>query len=149
VEEAAMRLSSLWPLTVALAVAAPAPAAKKDEDKLQGTWKVVSVEHNGKKAEPKMIAGWTLVVAGDKMTARDGNDVMDESSFRLDAAAKPPAIDLTMTAGNDKGKTVRGIYRLDGDRLTICVAEPGKERPKEFRAPEGAEATVLAFERSK
>ena len=31
-----------------------------------------------------------------------------------------------------KGKTSKGIYKLDGEKLTICVSVPGKDRPKDF-----------------
>ncbi len=143
-----MSTNALWTLTAALALAAAAD--KKDEDLLQGRWKVMSVENNGKKAEAKVIANMKLVVAGDKMTALDGNDVMDEYTFRLDPTAKPRAIDLTIQTGDEKGKTVRGIYRLEGDALTVCVAEPDKkDRPREFSAPEGSSFMLLVFQRAK
>lgn len=143
-----MRSIALLALTAGLA-SAPAPEAKKDEDLFQGRWKVVAVEHGGKKAQAKDFAKWTLTVAGDKMTARDGDEVMDESTFRLDAKAKPRAIDLTLMSGPQSGKKVLGLYELEGDRLVVCFGEPGKDRPKEVRSPEGSEVTLLRFERVK
>jgi uncharacterized protein (TIGR03067 family) len=144
-----MTANAVWTLTAALALAAADADIKKDEDRLQGHWKVTSVENSGKKSEAKMIANWKLVVAGDKMTALDGNDVMDEYTFRLDAAAKPPAIDLTIQTGTEKDKKVQGVYRIEGDTLTVCVGEPGKERPKEFRSAEGSGHMLLVLRRAK
>jgi uncharacterized protein (TIGR03067 family) len=146
----AMSANALWTLTAALALAASGAEDKKDEDALQGNWKVTSVENNGKKAEAKVIANMRLVVAGDKMTALDGKDVMDEYTFRLDPTTRPRAIDLKVQTGDEKGKTVRGIYRVEGDALTVCVAEPDKkDRPKEFLAPEGSSFMLLVFQRAK
>jgi uncharacterized protein (TIGR03067 family) len=143
-----MTVTLPWFLTGAIALAAPAPQ-KKDEDLLQGQWQAISVEHNGKKAPAKEIAHWNLMVARDKMTARDGEMLLDESTFHLDPAATPRSIDLMLTDGPDKGKAVLGIYQVQADKLTICVAEPGKERPKQFHAPEGRDLTLIVFQRPK
>jgi uncharacterized protein (TIGR03067 family) len=60
---------------------------------------------------------------------------------KLDADAKPFAtIDLLIDEGPEdaKGKTSKGIYKLDGEKLTLCVSTPGKDRPKEFAQVEDA-----------
>jgi uncharacterized protein (TIGR03067 family) len=54
---------------------------------------------------------------------------------KIDADAKPFAtIDLVIDDGPEeaKGKTSKGIYKIDGEKLTLCVSAPGKDRPKEF-----------------
>jgi uncharacterized protein (TIGR03067 family) len=144
-----MTARAVWTLTAALAVSAPAGDAKKDEDQLQGTWKVVSVERNGKKTPARDTARLKVVVAGDKVTALDDNEVTDEYAFRLDPAARPRTIDLTRTSGKEKGKVTRGIYSFEGDRLTVCSGEPDKDRPKAFAAPEGTDQTLFVFERAR
>jgi uncharacterized protein (TIGR03067 family) len=138
-------------LGVVLVPAADAPpdAAKLERQKLQGSWTIVSHENNGKKAAAKTISGWNLTVAGERMTTRDGLDLLDESTFRLDVKAKPKALDLTFTAGPDKDQSVRGIYQLAGDTLTLCFAEPGKERPKELASKEGSGHLLFVFKRVK
>ena len=48
---------------------------------------------------------------------------------KIDADAKPHAtIDLVIEDGPEeaKGKTSKGIYKLDGEKLTLCVSAPGK-----------------------
>ncbi len=145
-----MTANALRTLTAALALAALDPEIKKDEDRLQGNWKVTSVENAGKKADPKDFANWKMVVAGDKITEFDGKEVMDEYTFRLDPAARPAAIDMTGLAGESRGKTMQGIYRLEGDTLSVCVSEPGKrDRPREFRSAEGSAHVLLVFQRVK
>jgi hypothetical protein len=64
----------------------------------------------------------------------------------LDPAKKPKEITTT----NDKGKTHRSIYKLDGDALTICMSEEeGAERPTEFATKEGAKVVLVVFKREK
>jgi uncharacterized protein (TIGR03067 family) len=43
-----------------------------------------------------------------------------------------------------------GLYKLEGDTLTLCVNNPGEPRPSEFKAGEGDEAPrVWSFARQK
>jgi uncharacterized protein (TIGR03067 family) len=54
---------------------------------------------------------------------------------KVDPDAKPLAtMDLTIDEGpeDSKGKVSKAIYKLDGEKLTLCVSMPGKDRPKAF-----------------
>jgi uncharacterized protein (TIGR03067 family) len=70
---------------------------------------------------------------------------------KLDPKAKPhTTIDLVVDEGPDdhKGKTSKGLYKLDGDKLTLCVSLPGKDRPKEFAQAED-EAYLFELKKEK
>ena len=90
----------------------------------QGTW-----ASSGEGIE----ATWTF--DGDKIKANVAG-MEYTCKAKIDKDAKPHAtIDLTVVDGPEeaKGKTSKGIYKLEGDKLTICVTVPGKEdRPKDF-----------------
>jgi uncharacterized protein (TIGR03067 family) len=60
--------------------------------------------------------------------------------FKLDATAEPKNIDITTA----DGKQGMGIYKLEGDTLTICRGEREEQRPKEFKIEAGVQTlTVL------
>jgi uncharacterized protein (TIGR03067 family) len=70
----------------------------------------------------------------------------------LNAKANPhPTIDIEIVDGPDevKGKKSLGIYKLDGDKLTVCVGMPGLDkRPSEFKTVED-EAFLFDLKRDK
>src|SRR5262249_55204690 len=111
----------------------PAAAVKeeapKDEEKIVGTWAFESLETGGQKRPEEAVIEAKLIFAADgKFTATTGGKEV-KGTYKLDPAKKPKEITTT----NDEGKTHRGIYKLDGDALTLCVPdEDGAERPTEF-----------------
>jgi uncharacterized protein (TIGR03067 family) len=116
--------------------------------KLQGKWQLTAQEHGGKKAKALEVAAITLEVRKEKFVIRDGVDVKEDASVvRLDGKGKPAAVDLKITAGADLDKVVKAVWKLEGDALTVCTAEPGKDRPREFKAAEGSGHTLLVFKR--
>ena len=69
------------------------------------------------------------------------------STFKL-AAAQPRLIDLTtIDQGNPTPVHTTGIYELDGDVLTYCVAPPGHSRPAEFATKSGDGFTLVVLKR--
>ena len=138
-------------LSIALFADAPKSAPDKAAlAKLQGKWQLAGVEHGGKAAPVKDLVGQTVEIVGVRSTSRDGDDIKDETKIiALDPKAKPAVIDLEITKGDDKGKTLAGIWKLEGDKLTVCVPEPGKPRPTAFEGKEGTGHTLLVFEKVK
>ena len=138
-------------LSIALFADAPKPAPDKAAlAKLQGKWQLAGVEHGGKSAPAKDLVGQTVEISGTRSTARDGDDIKDETEIVvLDTKGTPNQIDLKIIAGDDKGKTLAGIWKLDGDKLSVCVPEAGKERPKAFEGKEGTGHTLLVFAKMK
>jgi hypothetical protein len=50
----------------------------------------------------------------------------------------------------DKPETHKGIFKIEGDTLTICVSHPPQERPTEFAATGGGHwPALIVFKRAK
>jgi uncharacterized protein (TIGR03067 family) len=135
---------------VGLGTAAPAPAGKKDRNRLQGTWQAVTVEDGGPE---KDAADIRFVFAGDDFTIRLRGEAIAKGRFKIDPSRDPRQIDMELTKHRQadfKGKTVRGIYALDGDTLKLCLNSPDKaERPKEFNSPAGQDRAFITLKRVK
>src|SRR5207244_10931496 len=71
-----------------------------------------------------------------------------KGTYKIDSTRNPKTVDCTDTIGEDAGKTLLAIYRLEEDRFTFCAAYPGLERPTEFRTRPGQVLRVSQRERA-
>jgi uncharacterized protein (TIGR03067 family) len=128
-----------------------AELVKKDFKGLSGTWTTTSREVDGKKTpEDDLKKARVAFTAEGKVSVEiDGKTVMEGKWLNTDPTKTPKTMDTEFTAGEEKGKTVLGIYDIDGDTLKICVAAPGKDRPTKFAAGEGSGCTMFVYKRSK
>jgi RNA polymerase sigma factor (sigma-70 family) len=113
---------------------------QSDLDKLQGSWQVVAVERVGQaRAENP---GIQFVFAGNQVTMVVQGNQSPPMFFVLDPSQEPKAVDFTM----QDGKSLLGIYQVDGESLQLCVdfdqAGKGGKRPTSFR-PEGGGALFV------
>jgi uncharacterized protein (TIGR03067 family) len=124
--------------------------AKQEIEKLQGTWLLVSGERDGKKFTEDEVKGAKLIVKGNTWSI-PGSDVGtgQEGTFTVDPTKKPKQTDSTTGGGPDKGKTWKGIYELKGDTQKVCLAPPGKDRPKEFSSEPGSGHLLQVWKREK
>ena len=123
---------------------------KKDLERFQGTWQLVSAESNGEKAPEDRVNQIRVKITGNKHTVTFGDQVIaHDVRFEIDPAATPKKVTDTLENGPEKGKKVFGIYRLEGDTLTSCVAAIGKERPEGFVSKPGSGHTLRVFRRVK
>lgn len=144
-----MRLKALVALAAGLLLAAAGPddAAKKEMAKFQGTWTLASAEKDGQEIGAGKLADFRLVVEGNKRTLKKGDQVVGQSTFKLDAKKK--VIYVTFTEGPLKDKTLPGIYELDGDTQKVCMALNGIDPPKDFTTEAGNGHLVQIFKKEK
>ena len=121
-------------------------AIKAELNRLQGTWQLVSAETAGKKVADDLVKKIRVIINGSKHTVYLGDDVVaKEIPFTIDPSKKPK----TTTDRLPDGTEIHGIYELDGDTLTSCIAPAGKDRPKEFSASAESGNTMRVFKRVK
>jgi uncharacterized protein (TIGR03067 family) len=112
---------------------------KRDVDRMQSTWQAALMNRDGE-IQPLQgaFANLQLIVKDDRRTIRSGEIIFSEAYYRLNPAAEPPTIDLVVTKGGSRGQIMLGIYEISGDRLRVCYAVPGRERPRDFTPKAGS-----------
>ena len=149
-----MRARAHW-LVAALALGLVA-ADKPDEAKapLQGTWQTITSEMDGEKQPEDEVKEYKVVFAGDKLSILKSGDVFMAGTYTVDAGEKPGHIDLKLEKNEenpaDVGKTLAGIYEVDGDSLKWCFTiSGGAERPKSFATSSGSQSVNATLKREK
>ncbi len=113
-----------------------------------GTWEIVTHIKDGEAvshAGPPIFRRWTFF--GDLVTMNDERS----GRFVLNATTQPKQITWAGWEGVNEKITEQhfnGIYKLDGDRLTIAYRQDGP-RPEKFESPHGSGVTLLELERPK
>jgi uncharacterized protein (TIGR03067 family) len=144
--------SIVWLLVSTAALAPAAPALKDRPEKeppIIGEWVRVGHTQAGAPVGPdreghnqvfKADGEWEYYYGG-----RRGN--AGGSSFATDPRQKPATIDIHMNKGAPAHW--RGIYKVEGDTLTLCLVTGDQERPKTFESSADCPTTVWVFKRVK
>jgi uncharacterized protein (TIGR03067 family) len=117
--------------------------------KLTGKWTCSSAVIDGRPLAEEGAKALQLTLTTDRYKTERGNQVLFDSTYSIDATKNPQTIDMVGTEGEAKGKPARGIYKLDGDQLTICYVMPGKDRPASFESKPDSGAYLVVWKRSK
>ncbi len=124
-------------------------AAKKDLEKFQGNWTLISAEQNGEKTPQGEVKKLKLTIQANKFVLQKDSVVISEGTFSLDPAKKPKEINETVTTGPNKGKVFLAIYEIDDQHHKICFAAAGKERPTVFSSKPGSGHLLQVWKRDK
>lgn len=120
--------------------------AGDEQSRFQGKWQLIYAETDGKVAPADRIRQVHVEIKGDRNSVFVGDECIERDlKYTVDTEATPKTVDNTLK----DGKTIRGIYELDGDTLVSCVADVDKERPTEFTAGTGSGHTLRIFMRVK
>ena len=139
---------SLLSLLALLCLTTPIFAADADDElaEFAGTWQLVSAVRDGKETPEEVVRKIRVVIKDGKHTVHFGDEVaIKEIPFTFDATKEPKETTDTLP----DGKTIKGIYKLEGEMLTSCVAEPDKDRPTAFASKAGSGHTLRVFKRVK
>jgi uncharacterized protein (TIGR03067 family) len=123
---------------------------KQEWEKLQGTWVLAALEVRGKVVPEDELKGATakLIIAGRKASIQEGTVTL-EVSLTIDPAKSPKQIDIRRTPPGQEAHTALGIYRLEGDTLTICHDPRGQQRPTKFKTQPRSNQMLETLRREK
>ena len=116
---------------------------------LVGKWNCNSATIDGSPIAAETAQALTLTLTADRFKTQRGDQVLFDSTYILDASKEPKQIDMIGTEGELKGKPALGIYKLDGEKLTLCYTMPGKERPAKFESPAKSGIYLIEWQRAK
>jgi uncharacterized protein (TIGR03067 family) len=119
-----------------------------DLDTLQGTWYVSALETNGEKMPASAFSGSTIVIKKQRFKSV-AMGATYEGTLTLDVSTTPKKFDLVFDKGHAAGTRNVGIYKLNKDRWTICLATQGSKRPATFATRPGTGLALETFQRDK
>ena len=135
---------------LAMLVVASAGAAEKEiilASQMTGTWSCASATINGKPLSEPGVKNLHLTMTATRYKTERKDEVLFDSTYRLDTTHAPVHITLVGTEGDLIGKEARGIIIVEADTLKICYTMPGKARPISFASATNSEAYLIVWKR--
>jgi len=120
-------------LCLAFAQPASEEKAKKDLERMQGTWIMHALEVDGKDVPTPKLQDTILIVKGDEYRTKVKK--MEPAGFRLklDSSKNPRTIDMIRKLPDGTEEVIKGIYTFENDLLKICRGlTSAQERPNQF-----------------
>ena len=141
-------------LGLAFAIGAPGikDPPKKEAPSIVGEWEFVSGVVGGMDY-PKPAGGATYKFGADgSLVVKQGNQISEGyESHKVDNKKVPFELDLCWHA-MFKSPVIRGIYKIKGNALVICVPHDARgtdERPKTFESPIASTTYVITLKKPK
>jgi uncharacterized protein (TIGR03067 family) len=149
-----VRLPVLSAIVLVSFGAAPADedAAKNDLARMEGVWRVVSGEEDGRPVSDYVVRNLRWEIKGDRLTFKGIKPLTDRASrlaIKIDPSTTPRCIDLEVEVGSEKGHTLEGIYEWKGDELKLCLFLDftSRTRPVEFETRDGSNRVLFVLRR--
>jgi RNA polymerase sigma factor (sigma-70 family) len=130
---------------VAPAGTKPTGKPRTDQQRIQGTWEVVSWVNEGKKRPQRSLR--LVFTAQYVLGKQDGRFTNEILTYELDPTQKPKALDLDQANRPGEAATP-AVYALEGDTLTICLPLRGAGRPTEVASKPGSRTETFVLKRA-
>jgi len=126
---------------------------------IEGTYTLVKMEAGGVdllEFETKMKGKGkeedrTVKVTADKIIMKDEGKE-DPATYKLDPSKNPKEIDLVGKKGpkgQEKEQKMYGIYKVEGDNLSICLSDKAESRPKDFKTSKDDMTMLMVLQKKK
>ncbi len=145
-------LAFSWMIVVAFNTATygQTTAASAELQRFQGHWRVVELVEDGQGIRQEAFksvlqsGGHAQIVSNTIQFTSLTTGAPVAKVFSIDATTYPKAISVSSL---DRAEAL-GIYRFEGERLIVCVADPAvAERPTQFSSRPGSNHMLMVLER--
>ena len=121
--------------------------AQDDLPHFQGTWRRVSAVVNGTEM-PLLDRDKWMVIDGDAFFD-PARPQKDHGKIVLDATKAPPQIDVHIPDGDDGHLVLRGIYKIEKDRITVFQQDDwtATTRPTDFQPALDDKRSLVVYQR--
>src|SRR5687768_10276161 len=94
---------------------------QKELKALEGKWKAVAMEAGGNPLPKDRTPHFIFIVAADGKATGQSTQGEYQATITVDPKKNPRTIDNLHESGAQKGKKQYGIYKLEGDKWTVCM----------------------------
>lgn len=126
----------------------PTIASAQEPKGVEGNWVPTEMYQSGQRLADAYLTVTKLALDGGKYRLTVGAKKAT-GTYKLDAKTDPKAIDIKIEEGDGKGEAYLGLYKLDGDTLTICHTLNGKARPAKLESTAENGAILVVYKRAK
>jgi uncharacterized protein (TIGR03067 family) len=134
-------------LLLSAVLGAPGPKDPPGKpDPIVGVWTLEAIGFRGEMRPDPDGLRWEFTADGKYVRHR--GDKKSEFRYELGPKGEPRALDLLMIPDNPDTGVIRGICKVDGDRLTIALPQDKRTvRPTDFETPKDNQIAVYVFKR--
>jgi len=123
----------------------------KDGNSLQGDWKLIERESNGRRWPSEEIEKHDLIITfkGLRFFSKIRAGSQAEGDFLWSTENNINELEYQYKSGIHNGERQLAIYEIKGDLLKICVSAPNEVRPTEFKTTPYSHRSLGIFKRIK
>lgn len=125
-------------------------AAKRDYERLSGTWQLTRAVVDGDPVPEEQLKKTVLITDGNtfRFPQASGAGTHPAGSFTINPSVVPNQVDSVASGGANAGQVTLGIYEIiDDTHKRACWGPPGGPRPTEFESLPGSKRILQYWEK--